>query len=320
MTDSASPVITVTLNPALDKTVMIERFEYGGLNRIQAMRTDAGGKGINVAKVLKRFETEVTACGILAGHQGVIIAEKLKMLGIRNGFVQTEGETRTNLKVVDRSTQQTTELNEKGFAVDAGLLERFCARFREEAASASAVVLAGSLPQGAPPDFYRILIAIANGLGVRAVLDADGEAFRLGIESAPYAVKPNIHELEALLGRTLDDDEAIVRAARSLIAKGIKLVAVSMGGKGSLVVSGEEAFRAYPAPITPLSTVGAGDSMVAAIVYGMLHGKTLEETARWSSAAGTVTASKPGTEVCGLEEVRAMLNAVTITEPAFNRL
>ncbi|EXX87914.1 phosphofructokinase [Paenibacillus darwinianus] len=320
MTNAAAPVITVTLNPALDKTVTIDRFEYGGLNRIQEMRTDAGGKGINVAKVLKRFDTDVLACGILAGHQGGVITEKLATLGIRSGFVQTAGETRTNLKVVDRSTQLTTELNEKGFTVDAELLARFCDRFREEARSASAVVLAGSLPQGAPPDFYRTLIAIANELGVRTVLDADGEAFRLGIEAVPYAIKPNIHELEALLGRTLDDDEAIVRAAGDLIAKGIKLVAVSMGGKGSLVVSADEAYRAHPVPITPLSTVGAGDSMVAAIVYCVLHGKSLEETTRWSSAAGSVTASKPGTEVCGLDEVKTMLHAVTVTEPTYNRL
>ncbi|QYR21842.1 1-phosphofructokinase [Paenibacillus sp. sptzw28] len=307
------PVITVTMNPALDKTVTVEQLVHGGLNRIKELRTDAGGKGINVAKVLKHFSLDVAAAGLYAGYQGQILLAKLKSLGIQSLLLEAEGETRTNLKVIDEQTKQTTELNEPGFSADRDILEQFTAQFEAEAANASFVVLGGSLPPGVPPDFYKSLIEIANARGTKTILDADGEAFSHGIEAAPFAVKPNIHELESLFGQTFTSEEEIVSAARTLIDKGIQYVAVSMGAKGSIILGKNEAVRAIPFPITPLSTVGAGDSMVAAMVYCFLHGKTLEDTARWTSAAGTVTASKPGTQVCTLEEVQAKLSAVQIS-------
>ncbi|XEC95664.1 1-phosphofructokinase [Paenibacillus tarimensis] len=313
MKNTVAPVITVTLNPALDKTVTIEQFEYGGLNRIKEMRTDAGGKGINVAKVLRNFGSEVTALGLSGGYQGQVIRDRLDKLGIRSVLTEASGETRINLKVVDEATKQTTELNEPGFTVDPQLLAQFIDTFAAEASSASLIVLGGSLPPGAPRDYYRSLIVRARELGIRTVLDADGDALALGIEAVPYAIKPNIHELESLLGDTFDSDEHIVRAARSLIRRGIEYVLVSMGGEGSMLVSEREAIRARPFPITPVSTVGAGDSMVAAMVYSFLEGKSFEETTRWTSAAGTITASKPGTQVCTLEEVRQSVQLVSLT-------
>ncbi|GGG02685.1 1-phosphofructokinase [Paenibacillus abyssi] len=307
-----SPVITVTLNPALDKTVTIERFEYGGLNRIKDMRTDAGGKGINVAKVLKQFSLDVTAMGLIAGFQGQVIQEKLKKLGIRSVFLDTEGETRTNLKVVDEQTKQTTELNEPGITAQSSKLQDFIARFEAELSSASLAVLGGSLPPGTPADYYGTLIESAKNKQVRTILDADGEALKQGIEAIPFAIKPNIHELEMLTGRTFTTDEQIISAAGALIERGIEYVAVSMGGEGSLLVSRTEAVRARPFPITPMSTVGAGDSMVATLVYCFLQELSLEQTARWTSAAGTITASKPGTQVCSLPEVQARIDDVII--------
>lgn len=309
----AAPVITVTLNPALDKTVNIEQFEYGGLNRIKEIRTDAGGKGINVAKVLKQFDTGVNALGLAAGYQGQVIRDQLEKLGIQASMIEASGETRVNLKVVDESTKQTTELNEPGFTVDAELLEQFQSLFKSKAAEASVIVLGGSLPPGTPPDYYRSLIESARAQGIRTILDADGEALAHGVEAAPFAIKPNIHELEALLGETFDSMERIIEAARTLIDRGIEYVLVSMGAEGSLLVSKAAAVRASPFPIVPVSTVGAGDSMVAAMVYSILEGKSIEETARWTSAAGTITASKPGTQVCTLHEVMQSLHLVTLT-------
>ncbi|WP_199620245.1 1-phosphofructokinase [Paenibacillus alkalitolerans] len=312
-TSTSSSVITITLNPAWDKTVTVDEFVFGGLNRIQDIRTDAGGKGINVAKVLKKFQLDVTAWGLNGGFQGHVIQEKLKSMGIRTDFLEANGETRTNLKIIEQKSKQTTELNESGFSADHALLDRFIVRYQEHVGEASIVVLGGSLPPGTPKDYYKTLIEIGRAKGIPTVLDADGEALKHGIEAVPYAVKPNIHELELLFGRTFSTDEQIVSAARELIAKGIQYVNVSMGGKGSILVHESGAIRAKPFPITPLSTVGAGDSMVAAMVYCILHHKPLEETARWCSAAGTITASKPGTEVCSLEEVLAKLELVQIT-------
>lgn len=303
---------TVTLNPAVDKTVTVENFSFGELNRIKTIRTDAGGKGINVAKVLQRFSVPVKALGFQAGHEGKVILEKLREQGISSYLIEAEGETRTNLKVVDERTKQTTELNEAGFSPSEALLEEFVERFESSLCEASLVVLGGSLPPGTPVDYYRRLIELANRKGVRTILDADGEALARGIEAVPFALKPNIHELEALFDSTFTTDEQIVSAAQQLIRQGISYVMVSMGGEGSILVSEREAIRAKPFPITPLSTVGAGDSMVAAMAYSFVHGKSLEDMARWTSAAGTVTASKSGTEVCTLDEVQDKLELVNI--------
>lgn len=303
---------TVTLNPAVDKTVTVEHFAFGELNRIKSIRTDAGGKGINVAKVLQRFSAPVMALGLQAGHEGKVIMDKLRERGIPCHFIEAEGETRTNLKVVDERTKQTTELNEAGFTPSEAHLEQFTRHFEQSLGEASFVVLGGSLPPGTPVDFYRRLIEMAKRSGVRIILDADGQALAQGIEAAPYALKPNIHELEALFGSAFTTDEQIVGAAQMLIGKGISYVMVSMGGEGSILVSEKEAIRAKPFPITPVSTVGAGDSMVAAMAYSFLYNKSFEDIARWTSAAGTVTASKSGTEVCTLGEVQDKLELVDL--------
>lgn len=297
-------VITVTMNPALDKTATVSQVELGGLNRIREVRLDAGGKGINVAKVLKGFGVQTAAWGIAGGHQGRLLREKLQASGIPCEFLEGSGETRVNMKVVDEETRLTTEFNEPGIPVSAELLDEFSAKLAQGLEGVSYVVLGGSLPPGAPQDYYKRLIEEIQSKGVRVILDADGPAFAQGLEGSPYAIKPNIHELECYLNSTLRSDEEIVAAARQLIAvKGIQLVQVSMGGNGSILVNAEEAYRARPFPIVPLSTVGAGDSMVAAMVYGLLHRYPLQAIARLTSAAGTITASKAGTQVCTIEEV-----------------
>ncbi|PYI57131.1 1-phosphofructokinase [Paenibacillus flagellatus] len=307
-------VLTLTMNPAIDKTVTVDQLTFGELNRIRTVRTDAGGKGINVAKVLKRFAVPVTAWGIRAGREGQTLADKLDEYGIPSFFLESDGQTRTNLKVVDASTKRTTELNEPGFTPSPAVLERFESALEHMLKNVPIVVLGGSLPPGVPADYYRRLIGTANRHGVRVILDADGEALARGIEAKPFAVKPNIHELEALLGERLSTDADIVRAAGSLLDRGVELVLVSMGGDGSIAVDRRRAIRATPFPITPQSTVGAGDSMVAAMAYSFMNGLSLEETARWTSAAGTITASKSGTDVCTLDEVKRCLGLVRLSD------
>lgn len=308
-------LLTVTMNPALDKTVSVDGFELGSTNRIRSMRLDAGGKGINVAKVLKGFDTNVSAFGLQAGSMGKAMRQKLTALGIPHRFLEAEGETRTNLKIVDERSQVTTELNEPGFRVTPELLEELVGEYRQALDDAAVVVLSGSLPPGAPADFYRTLIQIAKEKQVPAILDADGMALAHGVKASPYAIKPNLRELERLTGLALKSDEDILAAARQLISEGTQLVLVSMGGEGSLLVSKGLAIRAKPFPIKPQSTVGAGDSMVAALAYSLLNEQPPETIARLTSAAGTITATKPGTDVCTLDEVMEKLPLVNISYP-----
>jgi len=306
-------VITVTLNPALDKTVTIDGLEVGGLNRVNDIRIDAGGKGINVAKVLRGFNENVTAVGFMGGHNGKLIMQGLEREGIQHSFTETVAETRMNLKVVDSTVQVTTEINERGGEITRQERALFQKTLEDQLDQASILVLGGSVPPGIEHAEYALLIKAAKSKGVKTILDADGDALKEGLIACPEIIKPNIHELEQLLGVTLSSDEEIVQAARKLIAQGIEWVIVSMGGDGSVAVSKDEALRARPFKIKPESTVGAGDSMVAAIASSIIHGRGLEETLRWATAAGSVTASKPGTQVCRPEEVEERLNDVGIT-------
>ncbi|AVX21189.1 1-phosphofructokinase [Carboxydocella sporoproducens DSM 16521] len=309
---NSAAVVTVTLNPALDKTVTVEGFTAGSLNRVQEVRLDPGGKGVNVARVLKNFGVSVLATGFIAGMQGKLLLKALEDEGITTAFVSVPGETRTNLKVVDLATRQTTEINEPGFVVDSARMQTFYQLLDSVLEQTAYLILGGSLPQGAAADTYRELISRAKAKGVKVVLDADGEALRAGLAAQPFAVKPNLAELENLLGRSLQDTEAIIAAGSQLLEQGVELAVISRGSKGAVVLNREEVIVTEPFPIVPQSTVGAGDTMVAALVYALLQQKPLAETAAWATAAGTIAASKAGTQVCTREEVEANLARVKV--------
>lgn len=305
-------VVTVTLNPAIDKTVVIEKLNVGGLNRVQSVRMDPGGKGINVAKVLNQFGVHVTATGLIAGTQGLNLLHYLALEKIAANFLTISGETRTNLKIIDSSSNRTTEINEAGFLVGDTEINRFKAQLSVLLDEAAYLVLSGSLPPGVGSGIYRELVEIAKGKGVKTILDADDAALFEGIQAAPFAIKPNIHELGNLTGRELADDQDVICAARKILEKGIEIIIVSMGAQGAIIMDKKTTYRVWTDSIVPKSTVGAGDSMVAVLAYSLLSQFSLEETAQWVTAAGTVTASKSGTQVCSLAEVRQFLNKVKI--------
>ena len=307
-----SYVVTVTLNPALDKTVVIPRLDVGGLNRVKKLRIDPGGKGINVARVLNGFGINVKATGLLAGSQGHLLLNYLNSENISADFLTIPGETRTNLKIVDDSSNVTTEINETGFEVAPSDMNVFKAKLVTLLEQASFLVLSGSLPFKVESDIYRELIELANHKGVKTILDADDKALAEGIQAVPFAVKPNIHELEKLVGCKMADDRDIVCACRLLLERGIQIIIVSMGAQGAIVMNCQEAYRLRVKAIIPKSTVGAGDSMVGALAYSLLSKHSLVETAQWAVAAGTVTALQSGTQVCSLQQVRQFLHQVSI--------
>lgn len=309
-------VITLSLNPSMDKTVTLDTLNVGGLNRISEFRLDPGGKGINVANILKTFDLDVTVAGFIAGDLGRTITHAVEAAGIKTDFITVPGETRTNLKVVDLERRETTELNERGFEVPEKDQKAFLDKIRDlpVQTKADVIILGGSLPAGVKKSYYAEIINEVRPSGVKTILDADGEAFSAGLEAKPYAVKPNLFELEQFAGRELTTDQDILTEARRLLDKGISVVAVSMGGDGSIVADANEAYRLRPFPITVQSTVGAGDSMVAVMAYCLSNGRSLKELAVWSSAAGTITASKPGTQVCTFQEVMDAADKVNIVK------
>lgn len=299
--------ITVTLNPCIDKTITLRSFCEGGLNRAEDVRIDAGGKGINVAKVLKRLGGEPHAMGVLGRGGSQAIIQELERRKIEHEFYMTDGETRTNYKLFDREKHQITEVNESGFSVDAEALTAFMQQLEARLPEAAVLVLAGSCPKGAPADVYARLIQLAHKHKVKTILDADGAPFVFGLAALPYAIKPNRFELEQLHGSAFADDAAMYDYCRTILERGVQLMIVSMGAEGAAFFSRDEAYRVTLPPVVVQSTVGAGDSMVAAAAFGVQRNLPLQELARLATAAGTVTASKSGTEVCTYEEVKAFM-------------
>lgn len=304
-------IYTVTLNPALDKTVEIPSLAVDSVNRITAMRTDPGGKGINVSKVIQKLGSESVATGILGGDTGRAICTALEAMGIKTGFWFVEGETRTNLKVIDPVNHTNTDLNEPGITVSGEILNGLLQELILKVNAGDIVVLSGSLPKGAPKDTYGIWVNAVKKAGAKVILDVDGELLKAGIEAAPYLIKPNNHELSALLGKKLTTPEELREAARALMDQyGIGKVVVSMGGAGALYVTKEEAVYAEGLKVPVGSTVGAGDSVVAALAVAEEQEKTLEETVRLSMASGAANVMCSGTQAAEYDVIAGLIPKV----------
>ena len=305
-------IYTVTLNPALDKTVVVERFAVDAVNRIRSVRMDPGGKGINVSKVIARMGGASVAMGLLGGQTGNAIRESLEAMGIPMDVIGISAETRTNIKIVDPVLGQNTDLNEPGPRVESDVAQQLLRRLLGRLVPGDIVVLAGSLPEGLPPDTYGQWITPCKAAGARVFLDADGMAFAAGAQAGPDLVKPNAKELSGWAGRPLTDMKALIDAAQALCNRGIANVVVSMGAQGMLFVRQDGAVYAPGIPIRVSSTVGAGDSVVAALVLAMDRGMTPEQAMRLAVATGTANAMSDGTQAADRAAVEAICPRVKL--------
>jgi 1-phosphofructokinase len=304
-------ITTVTLNPAIDKTVEIENFTAGTVNRTGAIRIDAGGKGINVSKVIASLGGISRATGILGGRAGTFIKEYLDSIGIENNFVFVKDETRTNLKIIDRINHANTDINESGPEIcdkDIKKLEKIIDTYLDDE---SIVVFSGSIPLGVSKEIYKELITSAGNKGSKAILDADGELLKLGLEGRPYLVKPNIHELERLFGMKIKSIEQAIDLAKSIRDKyGIKIVVISLGEKGAIFLQDESIIMAEGIKVKVASTVGAGDSMVAALAYCIDKGYSFQDSIKLAVAAGTANVMTTGTQPADLNIIMELVKQV----------
>lgn len=299
-------IITVTLNAVVDKTYTVENFTLDRVHRPSAERRTAGGKGINVARVLTTLGQEVVATGFVGGHNGDLITSALDLGGIEHDFVQTRGETRFCIAVVDPVNKTQTEVNENGPDIGPDEVEALRERISSLLPQATHLVLAGSVPPGVPDDFYAWAVREAKAAGVQTVLDASGEQLRLGVEALPYMVKPNVVELSALVGEDLYTIEDILQAAKNLVGIGIRLIVVSMGRAGAVVTNGEDTWHAKPPEIEFVSAVGSGDSLVAAFIDALIRGEELPEALRAGTAAGAADAMSYGAGFCTAQSINAL--------------
>ena len=303
-------IYTVTLNPALDKTVEIPGMALDTVNRITEMRTDPGGKGINVSKVIAKLGGESCAVGILGGGSGKMLEKLLEGEPFTTQFRFVEGQTRTNIKIIDREGHTNTDINEPGLTVTAAELDALLRELLAELRPGDIVVLAGSLPKGAPQDTYRTWTAACKKAGARVFLDADGALLAEGLKAAPYLIKPNDDELSRLAGKKLETLEELTAEGRRLLERGIERVVISLGGRGALYLRKGSTIYAEGLRVPVGSTVGAGDSVVAALAYAEAQGLSEEEAVRLSTAAGAANVMCSGTQAAEREAVEALLPKV----------
>lgn len=301
-------IITVTLNPALDKTLVLKKVIMGEVNRVDASRNDMGGKGINVSKVLKKLGKTTKATGFLGGILEEVFRKELVLAGIEDHFQSVHGRTRTNIKIVDEERQEYTDLNEPGPEILEAELKAFYSKFDEMVGPEDIVVLSGGISQGVPKEIYGILTRKSKEKGAKVLVDTEGEALIHAIEAVPYMVKPNEKELAGICGREVLTLDEILQEGRKLMEKGISMVLVSRGSEGSILFTPNEVYLAEGLQVQVRSTVGAGDSMVAAMAYGIEENLPEKEILALAQASGAAAVMTEGTIAASKEEIESHLD------------
>src|SRR5436853_3345677 len=277
-------IATVTLNTAIDQTVRVDNFRPKSVNRGQAIRFDASGKGVNVAAFLADYGHDTAVTGYLGQANVAIFEQFFAAKGIDDCFVRIPGNTRINVKVVDEVNQQTTDINMPGQTPPQEAMNTLLETIEQLANSCDWFVLSGSLPPDVPAAIYATIIAQLKQQKKRIILDTSGEALREGIQAGPSIVKPNIDELQHLAGHPLTSEAEIQQAAHQLLNEDIELVVVSMGRQGAMLVEQATTLIATPPEVAVKKTFGAGDAMVAGLVTAQIQGLSLADCGRLATA------------------------------------
>lgn len=306
-------IYTVTLNPALDRTLAVEKLLEDDTTRVLSEKHYAGGKGIDVSRVIKTLGGGSVALGLVGGYDGLHLEGLLINAGVMADFTRISGETRTNLIIKEKAAGRQFVVSASGPNVTATEIGQFYQHVLQ-LKGMNYLTLSGSLPRGITANLYGQLILAGRNKKAFVVLDADGDALRESITYQPACIKPNQHELARLVGKEVATEKEILAACRSLHAEGIQYVLLSRGKEGLILSTPERRIKAVGPAVEVDSTVGAGDSTVAGFVLAHSQGKDLVECVRLACAAGTATAQTPGTELCQREIVEKLVPAIEISE------
>lgn len=298
--------------------MIVPELEPGLLHRVQSRIDNPGGKGINVSLALVELGAATTALGFLGGDSGRWLENAVRCAGVSGAWVPIAGETRVNIKVRETNSGRVTELNEAGPEILPAEWEQLKHKVAElkpmsqEGGGQDAIVFAGNPPKGLPDTVYAELISLAKGNGLYTVLDTSGRFLAAGLGVKPHLVKPNLEELETLIGTELDTLDSVIQAASELVKSGIQTVVVSMGADGALYCTSDEGILVRPPKVKVNSTVGCGDALVAGTVFAISRGLSLKDTARWGAACGTAAATTEGTQPGPRELVIQLLHSVKV--------
>ena len=312
-------IVTVTLNAAIDRTLTVPNVQLGHRHRASQGMTLAGGKGINVARALKRLDVPVVATGLAGGRTGTRIVEELTAEAILNDFVRIVDESRTSTAVVDPTTGTYTEINEWGPHVSEDELGILVQKIRYLSRGADAVVFSGSLPRGVDEGFYGEVIRELNRRGVQTVLDSEGMPLRLGAEAEPFLVTPNVVEAEGLVGQEFTEEEDFAMALDAIVEMGPRNVLITRDDGCVALLREERSVRRFHAQsprLEPISAVGTGDVLLAGFLAARLDGRSAEESLRTAVAAGAAATLEVGAGRFDQRDLGRLIGGVRVEELA----
>lgn len=309
-----SPIVTLTMNPAVDLSTSVERVEAGPKMRCRAGGRDPGGGGVNVARVAQRLGADVTAVYPAGGLMGELLQQLVAREGVTSVVTEVAQETREDITVGDESSGAQYRFVLPGPHLH-GVEWLACLKALAALPRPGVVCASGSLPPGVPDDFYARVAEIAAGWGAKFVLDTSGAPLKAALEAHVHLIKPNLQELCDLAGVAADDGPSLVAACRSLISsRRIEAVALTLGAQGALLVTAQDAWRAEPLPVRVVSAVGAGDSFLGSMLWAWASDMTLREAFRYGAAGGAAAVLESGTELARPEQIRRLVELVVIEE------
>jgi len=306
-------IYTLTLNPALDVELTVETLTYNQVLQALNTRTDCGGKGFNVSRALAALGQASTALGFIGGGIGQRLKEGLRQMGISTDFVVVSDETRINVSIVTDPSSDYFKVNQPGPTIKDEEAEALYQKVQTLSQPCDTWVLSGSLPPGVATDIYAQIIHTVQTRGAKTLLDTSGEPLRMGCKGRPFAVKPNTVEAQKLTGIEIEDIDTARAAAEEVQSLGIPVVVLSLGKDGALLSHSEGTLLAKPPAIQEGNPIGAGDALVAGLVWGLNQEMNLVEALRWAIASGTIAASLPGTGVGSQEQVERLEKEIRIT-------
>jgi 1-phosphofructokinase family hexose kinase len=307
-------IITVTPNTSIDRTMVLPYFQWGKTIRSQEAVIGMGGKGTDASWVLGELGIETLALGFAAGPTGQQMVELLQERGVKTDFIWVDGDTRTNIILIDGDSNQQSTITANSLLVSEEHIKLLKKKYEEVLVNAKCAIIGGSLPIGVPEELFTELIQTGREHGIPVVFDSSGTALKTGLGGRPSVIKPNQDELQGLVGRKLKTIEEIESAAREIYKRFDCIVIATLGEKGALAVSNEASLIIEPPQVNVKNTAGAGDAIIAGVAHALAEKLPLEEGLRLGFAAAASVCTSLATASCNREEVDAFMDQVQISK------
>lgn len=316
-------VLTVTLNPAIDKILILDGFQLHKLHRLHAAEKSmvaAGGKGVNIAQALVKMGDEVIASGFAGEHTGHLLCDSLRQAGITTSFIFTQGATRTNIAILDRVNETLTEINDFGQHVPADDIQFFLENYERLLNRVELVVIAGSLPKGIEPSVFSQLIGLAHEKGVKTLIHTSPEFAEIQLKDQPFLINPDMRSHHVLFGKEIDGIEQFLSAGRSIIndSRGTEFVIFTHRLENVVVVTREKGYVLRPKNLKIINMLGYGDAYLAGFIHAYNQKLPVREVLVYASASGLTNVEQLSKEVSEVDKIEMNLSRIDVEEVNFD--